>query len=450
MGFHKVKTIVKTKEQLQAIAEGQKKDILQSGGIAPSQASEIRGNNYTSYSSQVKQAYDMYNARTKYGGSLLSPLVDLRCAFIGGAGISVVSNTEKTNKFIQDLFTYNNMYGSRFNETLLVGELEGKNLILLFPDKKEGKVKIRNFSWNTHNYFIDLDENDTDLIKRIYYKPKSEITSEKEIPIDRAVFIKLYGTVDKVIETSSKILKVLTNIENCDRIIYDMRANNHVFGLNILCFECKDQNEAKVIDNKISTVDVSQGFTYSGTAKIYFVSPSSEATNVLKEEYLLNLKIIANMINTPIHWLEWPELMSNRATAENMSEVINAGTLQQRIIYQEKIKEVIIKCMKIAKEYGFKGAVYDPDGFQVTLPLISLSTIKSLTEVWLPLQESSVISMSTLRNKVPEIDAETEKKLVDEEKKENMEMFQNNLDIEENKNNDENMEDKNDISSNKE
>jgi len=51
--------------------------------------------------------------------------------------------------------------------------------------------------------------------------------------------------------------------------------------------------------------------------------------------------------------------------------------------------------MTIATENGYAGAVYDPDGFEVTLPLISLSTIQSLISVWLPLQQNDVISMAT-------------------------------------------------------
>lgn len=424
------------RKKIQA-TEGQRKDALTTQVVTLGSAKEARGNTYTKYDDIVDQIYKIYKAETKYGAATLPGIINMRSSFIGGAGISITAEKKETQKFIVDLFNYNNFYGSRFIDAVKSGEKEWQCLLLILPDTKNQKLKIRNFSYVKNKYNIEFDEQDTDLIKKITYKSKTENNKEKEIKDNSAVFVK-FGDYKDI----PKIGKVLTQIENYERALYDLRENNHLFGKNILSFETKTDNEAKVIKNELSGIDLENGFVYAGTAVMRYVTPDLNACAAIEKEMMLNAKIIATETAIPIHWLSWLELINARATAENMSEVISQGTWEERTIWQEKIKELIIKCMVIATELGFEGAVNDPEGFQVSLPLISLSTIQALVSVWLPLQQNDVISMSTLRNRVPEVDANTEKKLIEKEKEENIKRFQEsglNNNLQTNENEDENI-----------
>lgn len=428
----------KKTSRLQAMTEGEKQDYLTQQGVRATLTPSIRGNNYTSYESQVLSIYEMYNAKSEYGSGILGGLVDSRTAFIGGAGLSIVAKKAGTQKFIDNLMNYNQMYGSRFINAVRMGEMEGKCLLNILPYSKDQQLKIRLFSWMVNRYSITVDPMDTDNITSITYKEKKKDGEQKSINAEKSVYVKLGGTTDKIDETPCKIGKILTQVENYERALYDLRANNHIFGLLILGFECKDDNEAQAIYNKLDGQNISEGFTYAGTAKMYFLSPSPESAKVIENEMLLNAKIIAQETDIPIHWLSWLELINAKATSENMLEVINAGTLPTRLIWEEKIKELVRKCMAIASELKLEGAVNDPDGFEVKLPLVSISMLKALTEVWLPLQQSDVISMATLRNMIPGIEPNVEKKMIDDEKEENMQRFENNLDtnpIDENQDN---------------
>lgn len=415
--------------KVQAISdEGQRGDILTTNAVIQSNVNQVRGNNYTNYATQTKAIYEAYNARSKYGVGILSGLVDTRVAFIGGAGISIVAKSPATQKFIDNLLDKNKLRGSRWIEMLRLGEMEGKCLLNILPDKDNIVPKIRTFSWYVNNYEIETDPLDNELIKEIKYRSKDNAAEEKKINTDECVFVKIGGTGDKLIETPTKIGKVLTQIENYERALYDLRANNHIYGMNILCFECKTNQDAKVIGNLIESgaIKPGEGFTYAGTAKIYFPGTDANSAETITKEMLLNAKIIGQESSIPIHWIMWLELINARATAENMLEVINAGTLFERLIWQESLKELIIKCMAYAKEHDYEGAIYDPEGFEITIPLVSLANVQALIDVWLTLYQNEVISMSTLRNKCPEIDAATEERLIQEEKEKAMENFQKN------------------------
>jgi hypothetical protein len=148
------------------------------------------------------------------------------------------------------------------------------------------------------------------------------------------------------------------------------------------------------------------------------LEPNGGAATQLKEDLLINLRAVSSSTGIPIHWMAWPELMSNRATAENMMEMIAAATRKERLIYEEAFTEMIRRSMDMAIDQGYEKNNIIGD-FEVKLPLISVTMVKALSETWLPLQQNDVISMATLRNKVAGIDPMYEDKQIKIEKQEN-------------------------------
>ena len=420
---------------------------------------EINLNNFTSYDSQVNETYRMYDAVSDYGGELLKGIIETRTSFIAGEGISVYAEKKVTEKYIKKFFDLNQLNGSRLLNMVLTGEMEGKNLVILQPKRKEifykkellkGFITARSFSWYINNYEIQVNKFDTDEITRISYKSKTDEMKEKTIPIKQAIYIKLGGSPDKIDDTPSRIHNILTDIENASRMKYDLRRNNHLFGTLTHYWQTETGSEAKAINNDVQNENWVPGKAFAGTAKFSIVGPPMGASEALTKEFLLALKIISAATGIPIHWLAWPELMSNRATAENMLEVINAATVMSRLIWNEKFKEMIIKSMDLAIADGLEDSSIKGD-FIVKLDSVSLATIKALSETWMPLQIGEVISMATLRSKVPGIDPGEEKKMIEKEKEENMQRMQDSFDIDQaNKINEKGKEEKNSDKNSKE
>jgi hypothetical protein len=426
------KQFKKLKGQIQALEEGQRGDVLTTGitGATTTSESVVDRNNYRTYKDQVNKINEIYNNKKFYGGEFLRDVIDTRTSFIAGGGISIIGERKKTNKWIDDFFKSNKFYGSGLLDVVKLSEMEGKCLIVLFPDKKKDKIRIRYYSYYRSNYNVEVDENDNQKIKKVTYT-KDEMSGEEVAKPEHLVYIKTGGSPDTVNLTPPKIANVLTDIENVSRAKYDLRKNNHLFAKIMPYFKCETRQEAQAINKAIASKEWQIGTGYAGTADFSMIGPPPGATEAITKEILLGSRNISRNTGIPIHWMAWPEVLSNRATAENLLEVTNSATIQERSRWIEGLTEMVIKAMEMATELGFKDSVFDPDGFELRLPLISYANLKQLQETWIPLQQGGYISEDTVRNIIPTINPSWEKKLIEKEKKENMERFQEQNDMEE-------------------
>jgi hypothetical protein len=409
------------------VSEGGRDPLTPSITQSSTNTNAIDKNSYKTYSSKVKISYEMYNGRADYGSEIYGSVVDTRGAFISGEGISVTARKKSTQKYIDKFLELNNLHGSKLVNTTRIMEMEGKCLLLMNPKKKTvlteeiEYIHVTPIQWWTRNYSVGVDEIDDRKLTKVAFKT-NDGSGEKKVPTDKAAWIRTGGTNDRVNETPNKVHKILTDIENFSRMKYDLRKNHHLFAKIQQYFKTMNIQEAKAINKDINAGNFEIGQGYAGTADYSLVSVPLGALEALTGEMLLAAKIISMNTGIPIHWLAWPELMSNRATAENLLEVINAGTSKERLILQESLKELIIKSMIMAVDLGIEDNNIIGE-FHLELPLVSLANLKAIQETWLPLQQMDVISMDTLRSKVPAINPSEEKKRVMQEKIENVEMF---------------------------
>lgn len=423
-------TIKKLKIELQAIDEGQKKDVLQTDSLTSSGSLYIDKNNYATYSNAVMNIYKMYNNETDYGGEILRGLLDVRLSFIAGSGLSILqskkgSKEKKVITWINEFLKYNKYYGTRFIEDCLISELEGKLLLVLNPKNIDKQVKIRSYCWIDVNYTVEVKDDDNQEIKKVTYKPNEMEETEIASP-DKLVFIRIGGTPNKVNFTVPRIANCLTDIENISRTKYDIRKNNHLFGRVTPYFKTENDTEAQKLHNKIQSLAWKIGRAFAGTAQFSLVEPSGNASDALMKEITQLFKLISIQIGIPVQLLAYPELLSNRATSQDMLENINAATIKERTKLEEGITELIQKAMKIANEKGWC-EYYIPDCFTVKIDFTTFANLKQIIEVWLPLMLEEVIDIGTFRSMLPGIDPEEVKKLIEAQKEENMKRFENNL-----------------------
>lgn len=431
--FNKLNENQKTEfltEQIQAVGdEGNKLDLLstvitESGNISTA-SFYIDKNNYPTYQKQLQTINYMYNNRQTYGGELVRALLDTRVSFIAGEGLSIKANGSVL-KFIQNILNYNKMLdGSRLLSLALLGEMQGNDLLRLLWNEKDKNVKFSFFSKWITPYDIEHDKADIEDYKKavITLDKNKEATPENTLKLkqEEFVYIKLGGSPDRVNDTPPKIANVLTDIENYSRAKYDMRKNNHLYGRITPCFLVENIKEAIALQKKISGTNSVIGRSYAGTAKqVFYLEPSGQGQKVLKEEMTDLMKIISMNMSIPIQLMNYPELMSNRATAENMLEMINSGTVQDRLKYEEALTEAVQKAMIIAMDKGMPGAVNKPDDFELKLSLVSYANLKQIQETWLPLAEADYVSKKTVMSLLPGINPGQEEALLKKEKEERM------------------------------
>jgi hypothetical protein len=83
----------------------------------------------------------MYNNRTDYGGELLRSVLSTRVSLIAGGNISIIPlednpKADKTIKWIKSFLKFNKFHSFRLLENVLISEMEGKDLLVIFPDNK--------------------------------------------------------------------------------------------------------------------------------------------------------------------------------------------------------------------------------------------------------------------------------------------------------------------------
>jgi type II secretory pathway pseudopilin PulG len=419
-------------------------------------------NNYATYAAQIEKIYKMYYAEADYGGEIARGIIDTRASMLCGEGINTIvfdsdeflqareekekneklqppvdpmqpidnmtepeqteeeeivdEKKEAVSNFIDNFVKWNKLQGAGLIEIGECTEKEGKVLLVLNPIKKDDKTVITFEIFDFYSNKYDIKRKNGEIVSVTY---KSGL-DQKTIPINRAVFIQTSGNKKDCVKTPPRIANVLTQIENYSRAKYDLRANNHLFAKTTPFFKTVDQSGATAINNDIRDKKWVVGRGYAGTAEFSYVSQSTGASDSIEKERVMDMKDIATTIGIPIMLMNYPELMSNRATAETMMEMINNSTKKERLLIEDGIKELIEKAMKLAMDEGVDGAIYEPDMFDVNLPLITLDNLKSLIDVWAMLMDKGLVSKKTVQGKIPGINPSDEEKQIQAEKEENI------------------------------
>jgi hypothetical protein len=391
-------------------AERRTADPLQ-GPVLSAHTATIRKNNYKTISSQITGILNKYLSQEDYGNSLVRRIIDMRTAIIAGEGLNWTSTKPEVRTFLEKVMDTTGLETTELVNLVRIGEMEGRLCIVpqVTPDKKKIYLTLIR---EEHKYTITGKES--------AYTVKYKDSNGKEITLSEPEFVYIrMNQVSSNIQISPPLVgTVLTQIDNFERALYDLRENNHLFGMTTPVIETQTWPDTVKILERIKAVVWKIGKLIAGPFKFTYAEPTGNAVQALKDEMSLNIKTISTATSLPVHWLGWTDLMSNRATADELEEMIAAGTKLERLIYIRKLKELIQKIMFMAKTIGIDGAVNAPDDFDIDLPYISLAYLKNLSDVWQPLHDNDVISMRTLRNKVPGINPADEEKWIKAEKKE--------------------------------
>ena len=119
---------------------------------------------------------------------------------------------------------------------------------------------------------------------------------------------------------------------------------------------------------------IGKGIALVGDVK--YLTPGLEALESLRGEMSLNIKLVSAIMGVPVHWLGWTDLMSNRATAETLSELVETLTKEIRLKVIEFISEIIRKAMLKSREFG--DLENDVDDYEIDLPQVTAEKIKEL------------------------------------------------------------------------
>ena len=354
-------------------------------------------NSYRSYSSQVAETYRKYNGKSEWGNSQVRTIVDTRVAFIAGEGISISTNDTVFAQWVKTFLKETRLSGSKFFSLCMAAEMSGRVALLL--KRQSGTYPA------------------LDVLGCKVANGKIQRPDEATLPEDKAVLIKTGGDGTDGEETTTRTGLILTECETYDRALKDLRRSNY-YGARITPAwktESDGETDALIANLKKSGWKVGQGFV--GKASLDFKTPGTGASDNLQKELGSAAKTISAVTAVPVHWLGHTDLMSNRATADDLYQTISNGTSRERVLISEGMYELIVKAQALYIDSGGTDIQAVNRDFTVSIPSVDYGKFESMVRALSLAYSDKIISADDYRAQIPGIDPlETKKALADQAK----------------------------------
>lgn len=429
----------KTRRELQAM-RGELKDLRETNQLQAliiddysvaqkASTTAYVGNSYREYMKTIAEIAKKYDAEAEWGVLQTGNIVDVRAAFIIGQGVTVLPSDEvaagaaslkgaarrkalrdtEEMKFIRDFFAYNNLDREMAQEFAKEAEIEGCFLGHLFWDEKNQQVSIQFRSRVDKNYTVHHVANDYSWYDQVTWKDGSaEVTLEEP----NFVYARFGGRIHLPNKPIPKIGKCLSQIEAMDKALRDWREINHLYATPIPTIECANAQDAKAMDAATANINWKLRKRVVIAGHFVYVTPDLTGSNeALEKEITANAKMVSGTTGVPVHFLGLPDLMSNRATADNLMELVSASTSKERQIWTGAYSEIIEKAMAIYNANS-KMTPLQADRYKVIIPFVTEAAWARIIDLYLPSYIQGAISLETFLAQIPgvDVDAELERK----------------------------------------
>lgn len=362
-------------------------------------------NRYKTYGSQVISTYKKYNSLDDYGNLQLKTLVDILTGFIAGEGLNISATNPKTAKWLLDFTQKNKLYGSRYINTVKGTVMTGKQLLVSYPDPEEKRVKVLRVPYGVNTSYSKSSGLDYRIILSNRFDPDSiedivvldDDGKQTSLGLENFVYIRTGGDDLEVNNTVTKVGACLTDCENYDRAIKDLRKVNNISARPTLTFKTDDADNVKAALQKGNW---KIGDSYIGPAELSYVTPNIGGHQNTVTEVTLTVKNISGATGIPIHWFGHVDLMSNRSTAESLMETVNVQTALERTALEDGFKELFLEAMALDINNGF-GLTEIDDDFTVKIPFLTFANAKVLIESLSMAYSDNAISIQDYRNRIP-------------------------------------------------
>jgi hypothetical protein len=375
---------------------------------------------FTDYEAQTDELYRKYNAQSDFGNQQARACIDLRTAFIAGEGMTVSAEKPQTAAWLEKFIKTNKLNSFNLTNAAKGAELSGQALFVLKKGTnkitRELEVRAKRIPYTPNQRFkpVYSDMFKEDVID-IKFKTK---TGWESVGFSNFVYIRTGGDDANYYGPVSKVGVVLTDLENYDRALKDLRRNNHICARITPTFKTSSDSETAGLTKWLTDLKWKIGKAFIGKAILKYETPGTGAHENLISEMTSTIKTISAVTGIPVHWLGYVDLMSNRATAETLYELIKNATSAERTIWEASLYELIFKAQELYINSGGTDLVLDPH-FQVRLPLISFANFLEMVRALNIAYGDKAISIDDYMNAIPGIDPlKTKRAIALEEEKE--------------------------------
>ncbi len=338
---------------------------------------------FNSYVKQVTQLGRLYDNTADWGCMIAKNVIDMRTAFSVGTGVRVIKeksfkgDATKELDWVKAFMRFNNLDEEMPQEYAKEAEIEGKVLLRFLVDETAKNIRIVHVPWRKFNYEIFTPDWDFYNYIRANYIGSGEPNIKFDLTAPWFTYRRFGGTVDKINETPPKTAFVLREMEDLDKAIVDWRKINRLFAAPTPTIFTPDMQTAKETKKWLdkSNWKIGEMLVLGGMdIRFELVGWKGDGFTTLQFETVALVKTISGTTGIPVQFLGYPELLSNRDTAENLMEFIALSTDKERNTWVGAYEELFHKAMILSNT--FLGTNLNPMAVDSTIDKPELTTVE--------------------------------------------------------------------------
>jgi len=367
-------------------------------------------NPYRDRATLIAEIVRKYHGYSESGSQLIQRIVDTRAAFSLGRGIRARATDELDTSpeltFINEFLSSSGLRGQFAQQLAVEKELEGQVLLRLDPVMAGGAfshVRVNFISWNDTHYAVDFRDGHYGDVEAVHYT--DPVTNDEvTIPSERTVFMRFNAraNAEAGIPTLSGLLQ---EAEDIDRALRDWRQLNRYFASPTPYFKTADMEEARDLYERLSdpSVNWKVGKVFVGPAEFSLVTMDSSGVESLRKEIETKLKVLSGGSGVPIQFLGFPEFMSNRATAENTMEPVEAVSIAEQQTWLGGMQELFDKVIGLRNALEKPSAARLIEGrVQPHIPFVTARQLQNLKDFYLPAFTAGYIPPEQFLSRLPD------------------------------------------------
>ncbi len=355
---------------------------------------------FNSYSKQVTQLGKLYDNTADWGCMIAKNVIDMRTAFSVGTGVRVIKHKDfegdatRELAWCKEFMRFNNLDEEMPQEYAKEAEIEGKILLRLLVDTAAKNVRIVHVPWRQFNYEVTTPAFDFFNYTRVKYDGHNDDTS---FDLDPPWFVykRFGGGASRINKTPPKTAFILREMEDLDKAIVDWRKINRIFAAPTPVFTTESKQTAQELQQWLDDNNwrIGKALVLGGLdIKYELIGWTGDGYTTLKEETQALVKTISGTTGIPVHFLGYPELLSNRDTAENLIELIVLSTNKERNTWMGGYEEVFQKAIMIANT--FLGTSLNHMAVDAVIDELELTTAEGAANASVPQRAANTSSQS--------------------------------------------------------
>ena len=363
-------------------------------------------NKYVTREMQVSETLRKYRGQAAKGNILLRNILETRSAFTAGRGLSTTWEGEAEQAFIQQFFQVNKIKLGYIRQLSRERGFEGQVLLVLQPHA-DLIPRVRFLSWFDSRYEVVASANDYTQIERV-----EVMGTRQEIEPERIAFMR-FNTRMNSMEGTPLFAGILDKIEDMDDGLILLKTANKASANPTPYFQFDLEDDAKEFQTRLTELNWKMGSPLAGSGAASMLQMGYGSYTSLTEQVLTLAKIISGHTSVPPHYFGFAEMVSNRATADDMGQAFVQIAETETEEWQSGMTDLIGRAMALHNEWS--GASLDTTAGEALIEVISEEEFRRIAAIWLPLWLGGAITTQTFLGKIPTINENIEAQAVEAE-----------------------------------